>query len=326
MCDALGDDGLQGFADGDRRARLADLKTKLARHRARRMGSSSAPGVVPASPRISDEVPLMTVRLFGGVEISIGGVPVDISTFRKPKIKTLLAVLVLHRGKEVARREILDILWPGSSGQRAVNNFYSLWSALRRALGDGYGNCPYLVRHQTSCMVDARYVRSDIDEFEELCRTLFFGRPEVGAWMDAFARLQDDFSCDLLPSEMDSPYIDHLRRSYRGKLVDAYTAAADRLCDIGESQAALWFAHAAFEKSQKREDVYCVLMRAQMLAGQRSLAMETFMECKAFMAEELGMDLSERMMRLHRDLISNASDGSLVSERMERCMTADVLK
>ncbi len=326
VCDALGEDAWkdQGL---ERAAATEALLAGLARQRRRRAAPAPAASrrFAPEA-RASDTAPVMDVRLFGGMKISIGGSVLDSSLLRKQKAKTLLAVLVLHRGKEMARREILDIIWPESSGERAINNFYSLWSALRRALDDGRGNCPYIVRHQTSCMVDARYVKSDVDEFEDLCRTLFFGRPDAQAWMEIFTRLQDDFSCDLLPSETDNAYIEHVRRSYRCRLVDAYTAAAERLCDIGEPQTALWFAHAAFEKSGRREDVYCALMRAQMLSDQRSLAMETFMECKDFMVEELGMDPSARMMRLHRELISGARDGSLVSKEGKRSRTADVLK
>lgn len=259
----------------------------------------------------------MRVRLFGGMEIGIGGQVLESTAFRKPKAKTLLAVLVLHRGKEVARQELLEIMWPDSSGDRASNNLYSLWSALRRALEDERGECPYAVRHQAGYMVDARYVESDVDEFEEICRTLFFGRPDAQEWMEAFARLQNDFSCDLLPSETGNAYIDRLRERYRSRLVDALVTAADRLCDIDEAQAALWFAQAALDRCDEREDAYCALMRAQMLSDQRSQAMETFLACRRFMVEELGMDPSERVMRLHRELIAGRRDSSPVSWGME---------
>lgn len=317
--------------EASERARAADgVAAKLVEQRRRwqerRFEPCRPARRTPAVAAAPAEIPVMAVRLFGGMEISVGGERLDSPLFQKQKAKTLLAILVLRRGKEVARQEILDIIWPGASGKRAVNNFYSLWSALRRALGDGRGECPYVVRHQTSCMVDPRYVESDVEEFDKACRMLLFGQPEIESWMRAFARLQDDFSCDLLPSETGNAFIERQRRQYRTRLVGAYTAAAERLCDIDEPRAALCFAYAAFEKSERREDVFCALMRAQMLAGQRSLAMETFMECKAFMAEELGMDLSERMMRLHRDLISDAHDGSLVSASALQRPSADVLK
>lgn len=273
--------------------------------------------IVEPAPAHANAVAKMRVRLFGGMEVGIGGQVLESSAFRKPKAKTLLAVLVLHRGKEIARQELLEIMWPDSSGDRASNNLYSLWSALRRALENERGECPYVARHQAGYMVDARYIESDVDEFEEICRTLFFDRPDPQAWMEIFARLQNDFSCDLLPSETGNAYIDRLRERYRNRLVDALVTAADRLCDADEAQAALWFAQAALDRCDEREDVYCALMRAQMLSDRRSQAMETFLACRRFMVEELGMDPSERVMRLHRELIEGGRDGSPVSWGME---------
>lgn len=319
LCDAMGEKAWEGEAQHSaRRYEVEELGVELAEQR-RTWRSDSFDArrrkacCMASRPAECDKVPEMHVRLFGGMEVSIAGKTVDPSLFRKQKAKTLLAVLVLHRGKEIARQELLDIMWPALSGDRAANNLYSLWSALRRVLENDRGECPYIVRHQASYMVDARYVKSDVDEFEDLCRMLFFGQPDARAWAGAFARLQDDFSCDLLPSETGNAYIDRLRERYRARTIDAFITAADRLCEAGEPQAALWFAHAALEESGDREDAYCALMNAQMLAGQRSLAMETFLSCRKYMVEELGMDPSARMMRLHRELISGMHDGSLVS-------------
>ena len=108
-------------------------------------------------------------------------------------------------------------------------------------------------------------------------------------------------------------YIARLRERFRTRLADVYVTAADRLCDADEPRAALWFAQAALERFEKREDAFCALMRAQMSTGQRSLAMDTFFECKRFMKEDLGMDPSERIVRLHRRLLDEANGGSLVS-------------
>ena len=257
------------------------------------------------SEKVHEMVPEMYVRLFGGMEVRIGSRVLDPRAFAKQKAKTLLAVLVLHKGKEVPRHELMDIMWPEASGRRAANNYYSLWSILKKALGNEEGECPYLVKQQTSCMVDARYVRSDVEEFETLCRRLFFEPPSPSAWLEVFGRLQDEFSSCLLPSETDNAFIIASRERFRQRLSDAYVSAAMRLCDAGESQVALWFAKAAFEQGKVREDAYFALMRAQMLSGQRTLAMETFHMCRDYLREELGIDPSGRMADLYLQLINS---------------------
>lgn len=299
---AVGDDAWRMSAD----ERVVGLSTQRAEWAARMRRD-----VAVSIPRrdVSDDeemrrrVPEMRVRLFGGMEVRVGGRMVDPGSFRKQKAKTLLAVLVLHRGREVPRRDLVDILWPSSRGERGVSNFYSVWSVLRKALSDEEGVCPYLVRHQSSCMVDARFVHSDVEEFEELYRRLMFDPPDPRAWMGMFERLSSGFFCDLLPSETDNLYIVGMRERFRARTVDACSTAAGRLCDAHEPQTALWFANAALELDRGREDVYYALMRAQMMAGRRTSAMETYFACLRFMGDELGMGPSERMVRLYDELL-----------------------
>ena len=306
----MGDAGLSRRRKAERI--LSSLATQRKEAKAKRVLSELPPNVV-SFRAASAQVPLMHVRLFGGMEVRVGGEVIDEKAFQKHKATTLLAILVLHRGKEVPRSELLDVLWPDTSSEKSVNSFYSLWSLLRRALMDERGACPYLAKHQKSYMVDAHYVKSDVEEFESICRMLTFEEPEAGVWMEAFARLEEDFACGLLPSEASNAYIARLRERFRTRLADVYVTAADRLCDADEPRAALWFAQAALERFEKREDAFCALMRAQMSTGQRSLAMDTFFECKRFMKEDLGMDPSERIVRLHRRLLDEANGGSLVS-------------
>ena len=254
-------------------------------------------------------VPEMYVRLFGGMEVRVGSRVLDPRSFAKQRSKILLAVLALRKGKEVPRHELLEIIWPLASTRSATNNFYSLWSSLKKALSNDTGECPYLVRHQASCMLDSRYVKTDVEEFEALCRKLLFDAPNLAEWMEIFGRLQDQYSAALLPSEVENEYIVAARERYRLRLADAYVSAAGRLCDAGEPQAALWFAKAAFEQSSGREDAYYVLMRAQILAGQRTLAVETFHAYKDYLRDELGMDPSERMMKLYMSVIASTDGG-----------------
>lgn len=257
-------------------------------------------------------VPEMYVRLFGGMEVRIGNRVLDPNAFSKQKAKTLLAVLVLYRGKEVPRNELLEIMWPLAPGNKAINNFYSLWSTLKKALKDERGECPYLVRHQMSCMLDGRYVKSDIEEFEALCRRLFFESPNPTAWLEIYGRLQDEFAGVILPSETENSYIVAARERLRRRLADAYVTAATRLCDANEAQTALWFAKEALEVDPNREDAYYALMRAQMQTGQRTPAMETYLACKNRLSEELGVDPSERMDELYWKLLGG-SDSDLLA-------------
>ena len=301
---------------GQRRQRLLERRAAdegaLACAGPNRDAPGASTGATRSMPGIVEFVPALHLRLFGSMEASIGGRAVDPRLLSRRRSKTLLAVLALRCGREIPRQELLDILWPMSDRGRAVNNYYSLWSSLRRALSDGRGECPYLVRRRESCMLDARYVTTDVMEFEALCRTLLTGRPDLDAAVAAFERLQEGFSVDLLPAEGDSAYVSAARERFRRHASDAYAAAGRRFVDGGEPQVALWFARAALEACPGREDASYSLMRAQMAMGQRAQAIDTFFECRAYLASELGIDPSPQMARLYEELIGEPVLGGVL--------------
>ena len=110
-------------------------------------------------------------------------------------------------------------------------------------------------------------------------------------------------SDDLLPGESACELIVHTRDEYRVRLVDALVAASARLVEAGEVRGGLWFAREALKRDASREDAYTALMEAQIAAGQRTAALETYFACRQYLANELGIDPSVRTVQLYRDII-----------------------
>ena len=264
-------------------------------------GQISPSGVVPLEP-------MLTVKLFGGLEVRIGDDPVDPKRLRRKKTQTLLVLLVLNRGHEIPCKRLVALLWPESEPDKARNNFYTVWSELRRALTTPSGTCPYLIRRQQGVRLDPKLLRSDVDEMEEVCRKLLFKQPGFGGWSQLYEQVERQFSEDLVPGEVDNEAIDGIRIDYRNRLVDALVAASKRLVSAGEVQEGLWFARAALQRDRTREDAYAVLMAAQLASGQRAAALETYFSCRRFLTEELGIDPSVETVRLYREIIDSGED------------------
>ena len=251
--------------------------------------------------------PSLHVSLFGSFEVRRGEEVVDSELLRKQKIQQLLAILVLARGREVTRDKLAQALWPGSGIRSARKSLYTVWKQLAKVLAVD-GSCPYLVRDQYGCRINPHLVVSDVTGFESLCRQLLFGRAEGIEWEQLYAQVEDDFADDLLPYEMDNEHIVALRDKYHTQLVDALLSAAQRLMRVGETQGALWFAREALRRDSAREDVYATLMEAQIAAGQRSSALNTFFACTRFLSEQLGIDPSSRIVSLYQSVIE--ADGA----------------
>lgn len=259
--------------------------------------------VLPDQIRATTIMPLLTVNLFGGLKVYVGDDPVDMQPFRRQKVKTLLALLVINRGREFPRDKLVGSMWPDSDIETARKNLYSIWSQLRRALTLPSGSCPYLVRQQNGCRLAEHLLVSDLVRFDAVCRMLLFGEPGTDGWAQLYAEIDDAFADDLMPSEVDNDLIVQTRRECRMKLVDALVVAAERLVAAGKPQEGLWFARMALRRDRSREDAYTALMQAQIAAGQRTSALETYFACRRFLTSELGIDPSLKTMGLYHSII-----------------------
>ena len=69
-------------------------------------------------------------------------------------------------------------------------------------------------------------------------------------------------------------------------------------------RVALWFARKAMEEDQTREDVYRVLMKAQIASGQRCPAIKTYLSCRDYLQSSLGLDPSIETRELYNALVT----------------------
>lgn len=282
---------------------------RRARNRRRREYAATHPDAFldgryrPDAGAPAPRCPLLTVKLFGGLEVRIGDARVDPDKLRRQKVKTLLALLVLNRGRDVSRDRLMGMIWPEAEFDAARKNFYGIWSLLRTALSLPEGGCPYLIRQQNVCRLDGTLLRSDVADFDEACRTLMFGAMDTDGWARLSAEIDERFSDELMPGERSTDAIERMRSECRTNLVDALVAASRRLVSEGRAQEGLWFARKALRRDASREDAYTALMAAQVAAGQRAAALETYFACRRYLTEELGIDPSLETMALYRGII-----------------------
>lgn len=271
---------------------------------------SNLPAIIPApkppqkpAKKVGQSLQKLTVNLMGGMDVYIGTQRIDESKFGRKKAKTLLALLVFNRGHEISRERLARSLWPESNPLDARRNFYAVWSCLRRALSFSDGTCPYLIRYQDGVQLDKKLLKTDVDDFDSVCRSLMFERTTYGGWARVYEQVHNRFSEDLMPGEKDCLAIVGQRNFCRDRLVDALVSAACRLSKAGNAQESLWFARAALERDQTREDAYTALMRAQLASNQRTAALSTYFACRKYLAGELGIDPSPETMSLYRSII-----------------------
>lgn len=251
------------------------------------------------------EIPKLRINVFGGLSAFIGDDEIISSSFGRQNIKLICCILALENGNEIGKDELSKIIWPGSGEASQRVNINSHWSVIRKLFTLPNGECPYLIRNQNSYKFVKRYLTTDLQLLEDVCTKLTLGPIDSSSWSDLININENIISGALLPSEHTNVYIINKRNEYKNKVVDALLAASNRLIDAGEIQQSLWFAHKAYSRDAKREDVFVTLMKAQMKAGQRTPAIETYFACKKFLEEDLGIDPSQKIYRMYKQVISD---------------------
>ena len=267
--------------------------------------ANSQPASKVAALRVS--TPTLRISMFGGMEVWLGADRTEPVQVRRRNAKVALAILAMIRGHEMTKERLASLVWPDSDMSSSRQNLYVIWAYLKKVLKLGE-SCPDLVSTQTGYKLDSRFVSSDVEEFEELCRSLMFGRDDRELWEGLYEKVTERFAEDLLPELSGNDFIEDERRRLRTQLVDGLVEASSRMLQEGEMRGATWFAREALRRDRSREDAYSALMEAQIASNQRVAALDTYFECRRFLSEQMGIDPSRRVVELYRSVIESEEE------------------
>ncbi len=252
--------------------------------------------------------PLVHVRLFGGLEVITPDGVVPDRSWRKRKARLLFMMLVARQGRDVPRDMLLEHLWPDMDDERAKNNFYVIWSAMKRALlsAGKAAPCPYVEHVGGICRIVRPLVRSDLDGFDEAVAMLDSAEAagDMASALMAARQLKDIYRSDLLPSEIYDDWFRPLRERCRVQFGDSMLRVSRMCRDSGDVEQAVHFVRAGLEHDPWREDLYQAAMRCQIDIGQRSGAVDLFMACRSKLSEDLGLDPSLETRRLYEEVLA----------------------
>lgn len=233
-------------------------------------------------------------RILGPLEVLRDGAPVHVRGLRQ---RTLVAALVLHTGRVVPLRGLVDALWgedPPSSAREQVRNGVS---ALRRTLGDEAGRI--VVTEDAGYRLCESGHRIDVDQFEEF----------VVAGRGAAAAGDLDRADDLLRSALGLWRGPALAGIPGGMVRDAAAGLAERRLAIVEERLEVELAlgrHAEIvgeltdlaARHPERTRMTAQLMRALYQAGRSGDALACYQRAAKRLADELGLDPPRELAEL----------------------------
>lgn len=225
---------------------------------------------------------LLTIRVLGTPEITVGGQPLS---FRTRKMLALLVYLVVEGGMH-SRESLMALLWPESSAKDGAVTLRGTLSRLRQALqpagtvlftaegkiGFDLSTIAEMDLTWLSKAVLPETIPTDLENILEVDR---------GEFLDGFS----------LP---DAPEFDHwaaIQREFYQRQVEAiYDRLTQHQLAYHESAVAVETAARWVSRALLSEVAYRRLMAAQALTGDRPGALRTYQQCQVILQAEFGIE------------------------------------
>src|SRR5215218_9851744 len=235
-------------------------------------------------------------RILGPLEVEMGG---DTVPLGGPKQRAVLAHLVLRANQLVPAETLLDQIWPEEPPEKVRNVIQTYVSHLRKALGhdriESHGP-GYRLRLDPSELDAAR--------FDALMRDAKKSLPldpnvAVATLEDALALWRGPALTDLADQSSllaDAARLDELRFEAQETRIEGLLAAGVQDRAIGELEALIaghpW-----------RESLWGLLMLALYREGRQAEALRSYQRVREILADELGIDPSPGLVRLHQRVL-----------------------
>jgi LuxR family transcriptional regulator, maltose regulon positive regulatory protein len=251
----------------------------------------------------------LELRLLGPVELRRDGTPVDSPEWRRGRVRSLLAYLVLQRS--VTRERVAADLWPGLDSEAGSRNLRITLSYLLRVLEPDRSDrdASFFVRSQgtTLLLEPGEWLDADIWRFDDLWRHAREADRE-GAPSVALAAMRE--AVDLWrgdPSELatDQWAVGEVEER-RLRLADLANRTGELLLAKGEPAAARRVAQVTLGIDPWSERAHYVVISADIAEGNHRAAQQALRRYQDAM-HELGVDTSasaslvERLTRRLQD-------------------------
>lgn len=247
------------------------------------------------------------IEVLGTTRLRVHGRFIDVG---RPRRRAVLGFLAARAGTTVSQDELVDAVWGERPPGSAVGNLHSYISELRRSFepvqalattGKGYR------LEVPDGAVDALRLAERTDAAARLTHD---GRvaDALVAWREALAAWRGTPFADI-----DAPFADAERERLGNVRLLAIEGYAETLLREGHGESAVALLAKAVAEQPLHERLAELFLHALHSTGRREQALRHFAATTAQLADELGLDPSPRLTRMHERV--STDDPSLLPAR-----------
>ena len=222
-------------------------------------------------------------------------------------MRSVLALLLMHRGDVVSVDRLADSLWPDDPPATAANTLQSYVSHLRRRLDpDRTTGAGGILRHRAGgYLLDATPEQVDASMFERLLQTaaqLTDPARRRGVLVDALALWKGPAYADQHGqpwAEAEIARLDELRQVAREQLLESRLACGESAVLVPELEGLV-------ADQPLREERWRLLVLALYRSGRQGDALGALRRARSVLADELGIDPGPALRSLEAEVLAQS--------------------
>lgn len=232
---------------------------------------------------------------FGQLRISRRGAKSSERGWVETKRGLLLKSLLAHGGVEVPISVLLDLLWPESEGDRAMNSFKVALSRLKR-IGQATDDedLPWIVSRAGKVSLDPTLCSVDTLAFEDEVTELLSSSGEF----ERLSAALETYDADVLATEVDCAWVVSFRRRLEALFAEGAAMLAERAAASNRLAEILHILERAATGAPENERLCDGLMQAYIAAGYPSEALRAFDRTSKALEGELGVQAGPKLRNL----------------------------
>jgi DNA-binding SARP family transcriptional activator/Tfp pilus assembly protein PilF len=220
-----------------------------------------------------------------------------------PRLRVLLAALLLHANIPVPAGELAELVWDGSPPAGAAATLRSHAARLRRALG---GDSARIVTQSPGYLIRAGRQELDVVEFGALCADARAAL-RAGQWASASAAAGRALGLWRATPLLDIPS-EALRAEFGPRLerlrLQALEDRFDAGLQLGRYQELAPQLLEATARYPLQERFHAQLMLALAATGRRAQALDAYQQARRALIDELGIEPGPELHALHQQILT----------------------
>ena len=276
----------------------------------------TAPAIAPVTP-VAAEIPAplpaqgtlvdLTINMLGSVEVFRDWArPFAADAWTTRRAREILCFIASRPHRRAPKDTIIDTFWRDIDPKVIEKNFHPTMSHIRKALNSnqplkqnflGYRDGEYQLNPEFSYRIDTEQFDQLISEAEAARRERDFER-----CISAYERAVTLYRGEFMQGSYD-PWVEEQRSYYREqylRILESLAAVAEKKQEFVQ---AMDLAHRILRDDPFREDIHCLIMRAQAALGNRVAVKEQYETLRQLLQSELGVEPAMQTQKAYRELV-----------------------